>query len=165
MKKKVFMLSALVLSLVMMLCACSTTKPNAEATMSNQLTLSVGSSTLSLKAAEEFKLQEYKDFPETIDGFLVFVNDEHSINGLIKSNVNNVTFDYYTTAASTDEDVQEVYELDDTNIYYSCINDTNRSKIEYNHFIKLNDDYVLYIGSFDKTTLDTFFESLTYELK
>lgn len=158
MKKRIFVVIMMVLSLVVMLCACNKNNTNEQ-----ELTVKLDNCTVTLSTSEDYLLEVFNE--DKSIGFAVFYNDEEAENFAIGSFLSADAFAHFRLAIVEDEDVQTVYENTDNLIYYSVLNADNASYTEYNRIIKLNDDYIMYLGSFDQEAVDAFYETLNVQVK
>lgn len=157
MKKRIIVLIAVVLSLVTVLCACS------NSISGSKISVKVGKYKIELKTSDDYILESFTE--NTAVGFAVFYNDEDAENFAIGSFLTAEAYTMFRQKIVSDDNVKEVFENTDTVLYYSVTNEENTSLTEYNRIIKLNSDYVVYIGSFDKDAVDTFYNTLDIKVK
>ena len=166
MKKRIFVLVVLVISLITVLCACgknSEIDNNTNNSINNELTIKLENCTVNLSSSKDYLLESFSEGKST--GFAVFYNDEEADNFAIGSFLASDSFEHFKLGVVVDENVQTIYENTDDFLYYSVTNADNSSLTEYNRIIRLNDDYVMYLGSFDKEAVDALYATLKFNVK
>lgn len=115
---------------------------------------------LNKKIKDKFSIYKDKDNPNS---FLVINKnnqDEHVATGLFTPK-DRIAYVY----DKLDESDAKVIEHTDRLLYYSIENSEDKTRIEYNRFIQIDDKYVLYLGCFDenKELVDDFYKNVKFE--